>query len=165
MSGRDGAEAAIARAVEEAVRGLGGTLAADWIKPALGDLPRNGRGGGASTAGKILSNLLVSGLGMRPLASFIGGLFGGGEPEPPPLAKYAPPAPVRFELANAKEFREMRQVDYAQDGRPRPVPPQITVQVQAMDSRSFLDHSDEIARAVREAMLNSHSINDLIGEL
>ncbi len=43
--------------------------------------------------------------------------------------------------------------------------PQITVQVQAMDSRSFLDHSEEIARAVRQAMLNSNGINDVITEL
>ncbi|MCL5746621.1 MAG: hypothetical protein M1541_22270 [Acidobacteria bacterium] len=43
--------------------------------------------------------------------------------------------------------------------------PQITVQVQAMDSRSFLDHSEDIARAVRQAMLSSHGINDVITEL
>lgn len=43
--------------------------------------------------------------------------------------------------------------------------PQVTVQVQAMDSRSFLEHSDEIARAVREAILNSHAINDAVQEL
>jgi len=41
----------------------------------------------------------------------------------------------------------------------------VTVQVQAMDSRSFLDHSAEIARAVREAMLNMHSLNDVVSEL
>jgi hypothetical protein len=34
-----------------------------------------------------------------------------------------------------------------------------------MDSRSFLEHSDEIARAVREAMLNSHALNDVVSEL
>ena len=43
--------------------------------------------------------------------------------------------------------------------------PQITVQVQAMDSRSFLDHSDEIAAAVRTALLSSNSLNDVIAEL
>ncbi len=43
--------------------------------------------------------------------------------------------------------------------------PTITVQVQALDSRSFLEHSDEIARAVREALLNSHSLGDVLGEL
>jgi hypothetical protein len=43
--------------------------------------------------------------------------------------------------------------------------PQITVNVQAMDSRSFLDHSDDIARAVRDAMLNMHALNDVVSEL
>ena len=43
--------------------------------------------------------------------------------------------------------------------------PQITVQVQAMDSRSFLDHSHDIAQAVREAMLNMHALNDVINDL
>jgi len=43
--------------------------------------------------------------------------------------------------------------------------PQITVNVQAMDSQSFLDHRSEIARAVRDAMLNSNSINDVVNDL
>jgi hypothetical protein len=43
--------------------------------------------------------------------------------------------------------------------------PQITVNVQAMDSQSFLDHSNEIAQAVRAAMLNSNSINDVVNNL
>ena len=54
----------------------------------------------------------------------------------------------------------------------RPVPsaapvyaPAVTVQVQAMDSRSFLDHSNEIARAVREAILNSHALGSVVSEL
>ena len=41
----------------------------------------------------------------------------------------------------------------------------ITIQVQAMDSRSFLDHSTEIAQAVREAMLNMHSLNDVVNDI
>jgi hypothetical protein len=43
--------------------------------------------------------------------------------------------------------------------------PQVTIQIQALDSRSILDRSDDIARAVREAMLHSHSVNDVIGEV
>jgi hypothetical protein len=43
--------------------------------------------------------------------------------------------------------------------------PQITVNVQAMDARSFLDRSSDIAAAVREAMLNLSSINDVVNEL
>jgi hypothetical protein len=34
-----------------------------------------------------------------------------------------------------------------------------------MDSQSFLDRSDDIANAVRAAMLNSHPINDVIASL
>jgi hypothetical protein len=41
----------------------------------------------------------------------------------------------------------------------------ILVQVQAMDSQSFMDHSQDIAQAVRQAMLNLHSVNDVIMDL
>jgi hypothetical protein len=41
----------------------------------------------------------------------------------------------------------------------------ILVQVQAMDSQSFMDHSGDIAQAVRQAMLNLHSVNDVIADL
>jgi hypothetical protein len=41
----------------------------------------------------------------------------------------------------------------------------ITIQVQAMDSQSFLDHSSDIAQAVKEAILNSNSLNDVLSGL
>jgi len=51
-------------------------------------------------------------------------------------------------------------------GSPASAPaPQITVNVQAMDSQSFLDHSNEIAQAVRAAMLNLNSITDVVNDL
>jgi hypothetical protein len=43
--------------------------------------------------------------------------------------------------------------------------PQITVNVSAMDARSFMDRSGDIAAAVRDAMLNLNSINDVVSEL
>jgi len=43
--------------------------------------------------------------------------------------------------------------------------PQITLNVQAMDAQSFLDRSSDIAQAVRSAMLNMSSINDIVSEL
>lgn len=46
-----------------------------------------------------------------------------------------------------------------------PAAPQITVNVQAMDARSFLDRSNDIAAAVRDAMLNLNSINDVVNDL
>jgi hypothetical protein len=50
-------------------------------------------------------------------------------------------------------------------GSGAPSAPQITVNVQAMDARSFLDRSHDIAAAVRDAMLNSNSINDVVNDL
>jgi hypothetical protein len=41
----------------------------------------------------------------------------------------------------------------------------ISVNVQAMDSQSFMDRSADIASAVRSAMLNMSSINDVINDL
>jgi hypothetical protein len=43
--------------------------------------------------------------------------------------------------------------------------PYINVTVQAMDARSFLDRSGDIAAAVRDAMLNLNSINDVVNDL
>jgi hypothetical protein len=43
--------------------------------------------------------------------------------------------------------------------------PYINVTVQAMDARSFLDRSSDIAAAVRDAMLNLNSINDVVNDL
>ena len=43
--------------------------------------------------------------------------------------------------------------------------PQVTVNVNAMDSQSFMDHSADIANAVREAMLNMHPINGVVASL
>jgi hypothetical protein len=42
---------------------------------------------------------------------------------------------------------------------------QVQVNVQAMDAQLFLDHSNEIAQAVRSAMLNLSSINDVVNDL
>lgn len=42
---------------------------------------------------------------------------------------------------------------------------QVNVPLQTMDSRWFLDHSAEIAHAVREAMLNMNSLNDVVSDL
>lgn len=39
------------------------------------------------------------------------------------------------------------------------VPGHVNVEVHAMDAKSFLDHSDEIAAAVRKAMAGGHPLN------
>jgi hypothetical protein len=40
----------------------------------------------------------------------------------------------------------------------------VTIQIQALDSRSIMDRRDDIANAVKEAMLQSHPINDVVAE-
>lgn len=43
--------------------------------------------------------------------------------------------------------------------------PPISVNVQAMDAQSFMSYSGEIAKAVRDAMLNLSSLNDVVTDL
>lgn len=127
--------------------------------------------GVASTLGSALLPMVGSALKTSPLVAGLTALFGGGSKPapPPPLVPFVLPQAVKFEGAVVADRQEIQAVDYGAGDRPRPagpgLAPQVTVQVQAMDSRSFLDHSDEIARAVREAMLNSHSLNDVVQEL
>jgi hypothetical protein len=146
-----------------------------------------GSGGVGSTIESIATTVLKSGFGMVPLVGELLGLFGGGgsAPPPPALVKYAMPAKLNFE--GAETASGMGNADYDQTGMPRAYTtaptkrdggassggttssgnpaPQITVNVQAMDARSFLDRSSDIAAAVRDAMLNLNSINDVVNDL
>lgn len=132
--------------------------------------------------GSIVSTILESAFGMVPLVSGLLGLFGGGDSStPPPLEKYSLPPSISFDTADTPDGLTL--ADYGQSGSARAytpagaaptgtaaqasagAAPQITVNVQAMDARSFLDRSTDIAAAVREAMLNLSSINDVVNDL
>jgi len=122
--------------------------------------------------GGTLLNMFTSGLSLGPLISGIAGLFGGGEDAsaPPPLVNFSLPPALRAEAGvRESDPGAAFAVDHSQGGVPRPIvnsaPAQITVQVHAMDSRSFLDHSSEIAMAVRQAMLESNVLSDVIREV
>jgi len=134
-----------------------------------------------NTGGSVASTILKSGFGLAPLVAGLVGLFkGGGNTEaPPPLVKYAMPGSVQFQAAESNS--RITTLDYDQMGLARSYTPsraaetqeaaqsragqQITVNIQAMDARSFLDRSNDIALAVRDAMLNLNSINDVVNEL
>ena len=118
-----------------------------------------------------MSGLLGNTLSLSPIISGLLSLFGGGG-----TAKTSAAAP--FQLPPSVQTQagltggsngQIVPVDYGQGGQPRgqgaSSSPQINIQVNAMDSKSFLDHSDEIAHAVREAMLSSHALNDVIADL
>jgi hypothetical protein len=111
------------------------------------------------------------------LSPLVGGLLGlfkrGDDTETASPMPYIRPAPLAMEYAWTGSGEDgLLPFDYDSAGRPRPVrsenPPSqtpITIQVQAMDSRSFLDHRDDIADAVRRALLESHPLNDTLSEV
>lgn len=135
------------------------------------------------TLSSVASTVWKSGLGLAPLVGGLFHLFGGDDPAPAPLVKYALPASIDFQAAETATG--MSGLDYDESGKARPhrqpsgadaqnsafgaqaasPTSQITVNVQAMDARSFLDRSNDIALAVRDAMLNMNAINDVVSEL
>lgn len=127
----------------------------------------SGYGGVFDTVGSALGG----GLGFSPLISGLFGLFGGGDSASGalPMIPFAKSAPLHVnagfsDTAGGAAFA----VDTAQGNAPRAVTtaaPQITIQVQAMDSRSFMDRSQDIALAVRQAMLETSVLNDVIREV
>jgi hypothetical protein len=128
-----------------------------------------GSGGGA------LSAIFKSGFGLSPLIGGLISLFGGGNSEETaPLVKYQLPAAL--DIRRAQTGSGTYELDYDQAGNARAISgaggnsnqvagQQVTVNIQAMDARSFLDRSNDIAAAVRDAMLNLSSLNDVIADL
>lgn len=100
-------------------------------------------------------------------------LFGGSDrPAEIALPKYErPPREHYLGSIRASSDWAARAVDYGSGWQVRemerggaPATQQITVNVQAMDSRSFLDRREDIAAAVRQALLETHSLSDVFGE-
>lgn len=123
-----------------------------------------------ASAAKGVGGALLNGFGISPIVSGLLKLFGGGSSSSPgevvALPKYAAPGALRLDAGLVGG--EIAAVDRGVGDRVRVTgggTTQVTVQVNAMDSRSFLDRSDEIAKAVRLAMLESHAINDVVAEL
>jgi hypothetical protein len=133
---------------------------------------------GTSTAGSVGNTLLdVLGLGsglgsgLSPLISGLVSLFGGGaSSQTTTVTPYIQPLPVNLQAGfRGSTAAGASGVDYGEGGQPRQTTAaaaqQITVQVQAMDSQSFLDRSNDIAAAVRKAMLETSTLNDVIREV
>jgi len=170
MSGQNGLQAALAQA-SQVINAQ--TQATSANTEALGQntQTKGASGGGVSDIFNSVSQVLGGGLSLMPLVSMFSGLFGGSSPEASPVVPYSLPPSLNLQTTN-----NYQDVTWGDNGVPRGGAQggsagagtggqQITVQVQAIDSQSFLDHSDEIAQAVRQAMLNMNSINDVVNDL
>jgi hypothetical protein len=131
-----------------------------------------GSKGGGSSVGDTLLNVLGLGSGLGPLISGLVGLFGGGGGgSTAAVTPYIQPLPLNLQAGfSGSSAGGASGVDYGEGGQPRQTSAasaqqQITVQVQAMDSQSFLDRSNDIAAAVRKAMLETSTLNDVIREV
>ena len=124
----------------------------------------------AGTVESVASSFLGGGLtSLSPLIGGLLSLFGGGSQAVTAPTRFMLPMPVQSEAGlTANAPGQVVPVSYGETGQPRAQAastPQVTVQVNAMDSQSFLDHSDDIAMAVKRAILNSSSLNDAISGL
>lgn len=129
-------------------------------------LPGLSNGLVGQVAGGGIGSLLKSGFGLAPLALSIAKLFGGGDEETAPsFERYELPSPQRLSVTNVEgPLQGLPQAVRGAGGEVRSVP-QVVVNVSAMDSQSFMDRSDDIARAVRSAMLHMHPLNDVVDEI
>jgi hypothetical protein len=124
-----------------------------------------------STIESAASSFLGGGLSsLSPLIGGLLSLFGGGGQTTAAPVPFALPFPVQSQAGvTASAPGQVVPVSYGESGQPRAQSTspasQVTIQVNAMDSQSFLDHSDEIAMAVKQAILNSSSLNDVISDL
>ena len=121
-----------------------------------------------STVESAASSLLGGGL-LSSLSPLLGGLlslFGGGGQTLAAPTPFMLPTPVQSQAGlTASAPGQVVPVAGQPRGQSANAPPQVTIQVNAMDSQSFLDHSDDIAMAVKQAILNSSSLNDVISGL
>jgi hypothetical protein len=123
-----------------------------------------------STVSNIASTVLGGGSILSPILSGLMSLFSGGDSSQTSTATlpFMLPAPVQYQTSLGTN--SPGQTSPASQGVSGQSPaqaaaaaaPQVNIQVNAMDSQSFLDHRDEIARAVREVLLTSNSLNDVI---
>ncbi len=134
-----------------------------------GNTSAQGNHSAAGTVGHIASGLFGGSLGfLSPIISGIASLFGGGSSAPPALPVYTPPAPISIGgilHSNSTSPQASPAATAPAQNNTQNYSPQITVQVNAMDSQSFMDRSNDIANAVREAMLNNHPINGVVTDL
>ena len=167
------------RSTVRAVHGLGDALRRNTeavVKNGLSAATGGGlvAGLGAGVARKNgVGNLFKGGLGLVPLGLKIAGLFGGKKRATQDFSAFQLPPSLSLEVANTDNVvNGFPRVAREQSGQVRlveeqsmPAQPQVVVNINAMDTQSFLDRSQDIAGALRDAMLHMHPVNDVISEV
>ncbi len=160
IRGGDGNSNDLAGMITPVVTGLG---------PSLGGVGEalSGNAGGASVLGGLVTGR-ASALGVAlPLLSLLG-LTSRKASDLEPVSRFELPESNRVDLGFEASTGGLGRVDYGERQTLRPVSggpaPQINIHVSALDSKSFLDRSDDIADAVRSAVLRSHSLSDALAE-
>ena len=103
-----------------------------------------------------------SGSRVTDLLGLLGG-SGGGNRATAALPLYS--APQRVQVQAGLRGGVVSSSDTNSAGGSRGGQPQVTLHIQAMDTQSILNRSTDIAQAVRQAMLQSHPINDVVADL
>jgi hypothetical protein len=115
------------------------------------------------------SNILTS-LFLGPVWKGIFSLFNrDSEDTPTALTRFAAPPEVRSDLAatlgpDGRLSSTRSDAFGLSQANPVPQAP-IQISIQALDARSILDRSDDIAAALKQAMLSNHEINDNLNEI
>ena len=114
-------------------------------------------GGVSNALGNNSGPAYLGGFGLSSLISGIAGLFGAGKKkQAPPLTLFQLPSSI------SQTFQVRHSTATTQ---PQPAGSNLHIHLQGLNSSSMVDHSNEIAKAVKTAILNSHSLNDVIAEL
>ncbi len=132
------------------------------VESALGLISLTPSAGKESGTAKVASWI-------NPLLGGLLELFGGGDPAPQiVLPKAERPGRRNYVAGFEGEDGPLVEFDRDEQGRVReaaPVAgPSIVVNVEAMDSRSFLDRTPEIAEAVKRALLESDGLKSALDE-
>ncbi len=164
----------------QSLNAINENLLAESLKAMQSSQVSTGGGGGLGSVLGTVGGALEGGLGLSSLISGVADLFGGGGSATAAPTPYLQALPIHLDAGfSAAGGGGLFAVDSAQGNAPRAMTnsgggtssasssqaPNITVQVQAMDSQSFLNRSQDIALAVRQAMLETTVLNDVIRQV
>lgn len=122
----------------------------------------------ASAKSGGLASGLIGSLFLSPLWKGLASLFGGGsEPKTVQLTPFQQPQSANFDLpaANLGGSTASSTVAPATPKTPAANANNVNITINAMDARSILDRSDEIAAAVRVAILSGNNVSESVNEL